>query len=187
LLECAGLLGPSLDLALALNQNLGELGAPALHVGDAAVEDFNLLTALGELEAGLRERVALHVALGAQGGDRGLDFVGARATGFDRLLGLDELLAGAVKTRLHLMAGRFELLEFAIHAFDALDELLDRALAVALLLLDGGKGLRGFKNLAAFSFEVLLSLGETELNGINELALRIMSDLVVGEGLGRLA
>ncbi len=187
LVEGGGLVAPGLDLALTLDEDLGELAAAALHVGEAAVEDLDFLAALGELEAGLREGLAFHVALGAQRGDGRLQFVDTRAAGLDRLLGVDQLLAGAVEARLRLVAGGLELLELAVHALDALGELLDRALDVALLLLHGGEVLRGLEDLGALLLQAGLGLGEAKLERVDDLALRVVRDLVVGEGLGGVA
>ena len=185
--ERADLVGPGLDLALPLHQDFRDLGAAALHVGDATVENLHLLPTFGEFEAGLGKSLPLHVALGAQGEQLGVEFVDAGATGLHRALGFGELLPGAFETRVRLVAGGFELLQFALHAVRPLADLFHRAKGVALLLLHGGVILRGFEHLGALFLQALLGFGETVLQRIDNLPLTVMRELIVGERGGGLA
>ena len=66
LLELRDLLSPRLDLVLTLNQQLRKLQTPPLHFAQTTIEHFDFLTTLGELQARLRERLALHIAIGPQ-------------------------------------------------------------------------------------------------------------------------
>jgi hypothetical protein len=91
LFELGNLFGPGLDLDLALVVQVGELDAAAFHLRQAAVEDLDLLAALGEFETGLGERFLLLVAVGALLGDGRLDAGNLLFLRLDVRVGLGEL------------------------------------------------------------------------------------------------
>ncbi len=73
---------------------VGELHAAAFHRGQAAVEHFDLLPALGEFETGLREGFLLLVAVGALVVDGGLDPDDLLLLRLDAGVGLGQLRLG---------------------------------------------------------------------------------------------
>src|SRR5690606_37793599 len=86
-LQFSDLFAPRLDLGLALHQQFAQLLPATFHLTETAVDHLHLLAALRELEAGLGQRLALPVAVGAHLDDSRLQLLdiltlrGRRAVG----------------------------------------------------------------------------------------------------------
>src|ERR1017187_6922386 len=116
LLEVRDLCRPRLDLLLALEEKLADLPAAALHLAEPPVDHLHLLAAFGELEARLRERLALQFALRPRRGQAALQVLDAPAVPRGRRLGPCEIGRSLLPAGLRLEPGVLQGGELALHA-----------------------------------------------------------------------
>ena len=184
-LEHVHLLGPSLELDLALGDQLLELFSAALHLGQATVEHLDLLAALGQLEAGLREDFLLLVAVGALVGDDGLGRVDHLLLRSDAGLRLGQQGLGLGQAGQCLVVVALEIVELVLHPGEPVDGVVVRLLRVLFLGMDGGGELRGGEHLLALLFQGLLGLGEGGVELVDDgllvvVRLRLGHDCLAG-------
>ena len=151
--EFADLVGPAFDLLLALNQEFAELLATAGHFAETAIEDFDFLATLREFEPGLREGVALDVAIRAQLDDAPLILRDLFALGDAVGFGGGESDLSFVPASVSFVARLFEPGELVFHATQFRDDFFRVALGVALFGLHGGDRLRDREDFRAALLE----------------------------------
>ena len=186
-LKLRHLAGPGLDLLLALDEKFTDLLAAALHLAQAAVKDLDLLPALGEFEARLRQRLALSVTLGAHRHQAGLYVLDPLALGRRGRLRLGEPRLRLLEARLRLEPGGVDGGELLLHPPGARRGLVGRTPGALLLGLGRGEGLSHGHDRGPPLLQKLLGRRNPRVQG---LALRpelVVRALVLREGPARLA
>ncbi len=175
------LLRPRLDLELPLHEQLIELETPALHLPEAAVDDLDLLTPFGELEAGLRQRFPLQIAIRADLGDAGLEPANLLTARVRRSLGLGQAGLRLLPTGMRLIACLLEGGKLGLHPGKLSAHIVGVAPRPALFRLHGGQSLSGGQHIGAALLHHLLRLGQPGGKRIDRRLVVVVGLLIVGE------
>ena len=119
-------------------KQFADLRAPSFHFAKTAVEHLDLLAVFGKIEARLRQRFLLLVAVGPQRGDLGFDRRDGLLLGGNFGLGRSQAGLGAHQALFRLGPGLFQTGEFPFHAGKTAGHLFSGPFGIPRLGLHGG-------------------------------------------------